>query len=356
MKPLTSRERFQRMFEHREADRVPILDSPWSATIERWRREGLPPNMSYVEYFDLDRVAGIHVDISPRYPVRTLEETDTYTIRTTPWGVTLKNWKHIASTPEFLAFTITDRASWAKAKERMTPTSDRIPWDHLKRNYKRWREEGYWIQAGLWFGFDVTHSWTVGTERILIALVEDPEWCLDMFNHFLDVNLALLDQVWEAGYHFDSVRWPDDMGYKYNQFFSLNTYRALLKPVHKRAIDWAHAKGVKTELHSCGNINPFVPELVEIGLDCLNPLEVKAGMDPVALKRQYGDRLVLHGGINAVLWDKPDAIQEEMRRVVPILKEKGGYIFASDHSIPSSVSLEDFRRIIALAKELGSYE
>lgn len=353
---MTSHERFKRMFEHREADRVPIIDSPWGATIERWQAEGMPEGVSFVDYFDLDHVAGFGVDNSPRYEAKVIEETDEYRITTTQWGVTVRNWTHAASTPEFLDFTIVDRDSWQAAKERMTPTDDRIPWEHLKKHYSNWRENGRWIECGLWFGFDVTHSWTVGTERLLMAMIEDPEWCADMFNHFLDVQLTLLDRVWEAGYTFDSVRWPDDMGYKYNQFFSLNTYRELLKPVHKRAIDWAHAKGAKAALHSCGDINPFVPELVEIGLDALNPLEVKAGMDPVALKKQYGDRLLLHGGINAVLWDDFDALEAEMRRVMAILKENGGYIFSSDHSVPSSVSLENFRRITDLAKELGSYK
>ena len=78
-------------------------------------------------------------------------------------------------------------------------------------------------------------------------------------------------------------------------------------------------------------------------------------MDPVALKQRYGDDLVFHGGINAVLWDDLEAITDEMRRVVPAMKESGGYIFSSDHSVPSSVSLENFRAIIDLAKELGSY-
>jgi uroporphyrinogen decarboxylase len=78
-------------------------------------------------------------------------------------------------------------------------------------------------------------------------------------------------------------------------------------------------------------------------------------MDPVRLKRTYGKDLVLHGGINAVLWDDPQAIQEEIERVLPVLKESGGYIFSSDHSVPSTVSLEDFRQIVALAKKLGSY-
>jgi len=315
----------------------------------------MPEGVSYVDYFDLDRIAHIGVDNTPRYEEKTIEETEEYIVSTTQWGTTLKNWKYDDSTPEFINFTITDPDSWAEAKKRMTPARDRVDWAHLGKNYKKWREEGYWIEAGLWFGFDVTHSWTVGTERFLIALVEEPEWCVDMFNHFLDVDLALFDMVWNEGYEFDCVKWPDDMGYKHNQFFSVKTYRELLKPVHKRAIDWAHAKGIKTHLHSCGDVNPFIPELVEIGLDALNPLEVKAGMNPIGIKEKYGKSLVLHGGINAVLWDDAEAIESEISRLMPVMKESGGYIFSSDHSIPNSVSLEDFKHIIGLAKKLGSY-
>jgi uroporphyrinogen decarboxylase len=273
---LTSRERFARMYAHQEADRVPIIDGPWGATVERWHREGMPETTSFVEYFGLDRVVHIGVDNSPRFPARVVEETEQYRIHTTSWGATLKDWKHAASTPQFLDFAIVDRPTWAAAKERIRPESDRVPWQYLQDHYRTWREQGYWIQAGLWFGFDVTHSWMVGTERVLCALIEDPEWCRDLFAHQLETDLALLDLVWEAGYEFDCVSWPDDMGYKHNQFFSLSVYRDLVKPFHRRAIEWAHAKGVKAHLHSCGNINPFVPELVEIGLDALNPLEVRA--------------------------------------------------------------------------------
>lgn len=355
MKKLTSKERFTRMYEHRDADRVPVIDIPWASTIERWHQEGMPEETHFVDYFDLDRVAGIHVDTSPRYPYQVIEETADHKIYTTGWGATLKNWKHAASTPEFKGFTIVDRQSWQAAKARMTPSRDRIDWAHLKESYPRWQADGYWIQAGLWFGFDVTHSWIVGTERLLFALVEDPEWCCDMFSHELETNLALLDMVWDAGYRFDCISWPDDMGYKGTQFFSLDMYRALVKPYHQRAIEWAHAKGIKAHLHSCGDVNPFVPELIGIGLDALNPLEVKAGMNPVHLKATYGNKLVLHGGINAVLWNHPDQIRAEMERVVPAMKRNGGYIFSSDHSVPSTVSLEDFRQIVALAKQLGSY-
>ncbi|MFP4058015.1 MAG: uroporphyrinogen decarboxylase family protein [Candidatus Brocadiia bacterium] len=355
MAELTSRQRFARMFQHQEADRVPIIDSPWGATIERWRREGMPEDASFVDYFGLDKTAGIGVDNSPRYERRTIEETDEYRIYTTQWGATQRDFKHAASTPEFIDYTVTDADAWRQAKKRMAPSPDRVDWKRLARDYPRWREEGYWVSAGLWFGFDVTHSRMVGTERLLMALVTDPEWIVDLWRHMLDLDIALLDMAWERGYRFDAVVWPDDMGYKHNQFFSLDMYRELLKPLHQRAIEWAHAKGAVAELHSCGDVNPFVPELLDIGLDGLNPLEVKAGMDPVPLKEAYGDDLLLHGGINAVLWDDFDAITAEMQRVVPVLKRGGGYIFSSDHSVPSSVSLENFRRIVELAKQLGAY-
>ena len=147
---LTSHERFKRMYAHRQADRVPIADHPWTGTIKRWRKEGMPGDVSYTDYFDLDKTAGIGVDITPRYDEKTIFENDEYTIYTTKWGVTQKSFKQDDSTPEFLDFMIVDPDSWKSAKERMTPASDRIPWKYLKDNYRRWREEGYWLEAGFW--------------------------------------------------------------------------------------------------------------------------------------------------------------------------------------------------------------
>lgn len=356
MNEMTTRERMKRMYEHREADRVPISDSPWGSTLERWRREGLPSGGDWAAHFGLDRFAGIGADNSPRFPATVIEETDRYTIHTTGWGATLKSWKHTGGVPEFLDFRVKDRDTWKEAKERMQPTRDRVNWTHLEENYRQWHEDGRWIAAGFWFGFDVTHSWFVGTERVLVALVEDPEWLADIFNRELDVQLALFDQVWEAGYRFDEMNWPDDMGYKGHQFFSPKMYREIVKPVHRRAAEWAHAKGVYVKLHSCGDVRPLIPDLIDLGIDMLNPLEVKAGMDPVPLKRLYGDRLAFHGGINAVNFGDPEVLHAEMKRVIPVMKQNGGYFISSDHSVPETVSLADFTEFVRLGKELGSYQ
>lgn len=356
MAEMTSRERFRRMFAHQDADRVPILGGPWATTLTRWRQECLPENADFVDYFGIDRQVGVGGDISPRFPARKVEETEDYVVWYDAWGTTSKNWKHASSTPQWLGRTIVDRPSWEQAKARMTIGRDRVNWDSLRANYKTWREKGWWIHGGLWFGFDVTHARVVGTETLLTWMADDPDLVREIFETELDRSLQVLQMIWDEGYTFDAVFWCDDMGYRNGTFFSLPMYRELLKPVQQRAIDWAHAKGIVAHLHSCGNINQFVPDLVDMGLDALNPLEVKAGMDPLRLKQSYGARLTLHGGINAMLWDDIDRIEAEIRRLLPSLKQGGGYIFQEDHSIPDSVSLENYRRIVRLAKELGSYD
>ena len=352
---MTSWERFKRMYEHKEADRVPIVDSPWSGTVRRWHREGMPAGADWRDYFDVDKVAGIGVDITPRYSEKVLEETDRYKIVTTAWGVTMKNFKEEDSTPEMLDFTVTTEEAWADAKSRMTLDDDRIPWKYLKENYDKWRAEGLWIQAGFWFGFDVTHSWMMGTENALVAMLEEPELMKDMFDTYLNRCETLFAKIWDAGYHFDEISWPDDMGYKGTTFFSPAMYRELVQPFHKRAVEWAHNRGIYARLHSCGNIMTLLPDILDTGVDCLNPLEVKAGMDAKRIKAEYGQKLVLHGGINAVNWSDPEAILAEIREKVPVLKENGGYIFGSDHSIPNDVSFENMKLIIEEAKRVGSY-
>lgn len=352
---MTSKERFSRMFQHKEADRVPIFDSPWAGTIARWEREGMPKGMDWRDYFDTDKVSTISVDITPRYEEKVLEETDDYRIVTSEWGVTMKQFKEQDSTPEFLDFTVTTPEAWEKAKARMTVSKDRIDWKRLEQDYAKWQQEGHWIEGMFWFGFDVTHSWTVGTETMLIAMIEEPEWVEDMFDTYLDRSIQHFNMIWDAGYRFDSIFWYDDMGYKNTPFFSNEMYRSLLQKYHKKAVAWAHDHGIYARLHSCGDIMPLLPDIMDTGIDALNPIEIKAGMDVFKIKKDYGDRLVLHGGINAVLWDDKEAIVEAIRQAVPVLKENGGYIFASDHSIPNSVSLENMRSIINTVKEVGKY-
>ena len=353
MASMTSHERFRRTFARQETDRLLMWDFPWPGTLKRWRREGMPADISYENYFDVDQVARIEVDNSPRYPQTVVEDNAEFKTVLTSWGCKERNFKHEDSTPDFMDYTIIDADRWRAAKSRMTLVPDRVPWDHLKANYRSWRADGKWILADTWFGFNHFISYVVGTERFLMYMLEEPELCKDMIDYSLDLNLKLLDLAWDAGYTFDMLNIRDDLGYKQTQFFSTTTYREIVKPAHQRAVDWAHGKGIKIRLHSCGYIMGLLPDILELGFDAIHPLEVKAGMNPVTVKEKYGDQIVIHGGLNAMLWKDRDAIVAEMHRLVPVLKQGGGYIFASDHSIPNDVSFQTMTEIIRLAKELG---
>ena len=352
---MTTRERITRMYEHREADRVPIVDSPWRGTVARWRREGMPEGAAWEDYFGADKIASVGMDVSPRFEHKVLEENERWRIVKTNWGVTKRDFKELDATPEFMDFTFTTPEAWQGAKARMNDLEGRINWEALARDYPKWRAEGRWITWNFFFGFDVTHGNVTGIEPLLMAMLEEPEWVTDIFETELTNSIALFERVWDAGYRPDEMMWYDDMGYKGTTFFSPALYRQLVQPFHKRAVDWAHNRGIVARLHSCGDVRTLLPDILATGVDALNPLEAKAGMDALQIKQEYGGRLVLHGGVNAVLWSDKERIIAEIERLVPRLKENGGYIFASDHSIPNSVSLENFKAIIETVKRCGGY-
>ena len=128
-------------------------------------------------------------------------------------------------------------------------------------------------------------------------------------------------------------------------------------PCQKRFCDACHARGMKVLLHTCGMNMELVPLYIEAGFDVLNPLEAKAGMDVFKLKRDFGDVLTLWGGIDvrAIADPDPSVLEKEIRDKVTVAKQGGGYIFASDHSIPDNVSLQKYQWMLELARECGSF-
>ena len=355
MKQLTTHERVERMYNHKEADRVPIIDVPWISALARWQKEGMPSGADFIEFFDIDGICKFEVDNSPRFPVQIMEENERFVVKTTEWGGVVKEFRDIVSSKEFISYSVDSWDSWLKVKERMTPDPAGVPWNLLSANYKNWKNKNWWIRGRASFGFDITKSLLTGDIFSLITLMEDPELLMDMYNHELDIGLAMLDMAWNAGYTFDELAWDDDLAYKNTQFFSLDMYREIVKPVHKRAVEWAHQKGIKVHMHTCGEITPFLSEFIEIGLDGVNPLEVKAGVNPVAVKNEYGKQILLRGGFDPYDWQYLDKAENQIRSRLPQMMEGGGYIFSSDHSIPDFIDLETYKKIVALAKEVGKY-
>ncbi|MHC4984151.1 MAG: uroporphyrinogen decarboxylase family protein [Planctomycetota bacterium] len=352
---MTTHERMTRVCQHRQPDRVPITDCVWESTLARWHREGLA-EQDWARKLGWDLIVGIPLDTSPRFEHELIEETDTYKIERDFWGVTKKDFKPVSATFEHIDHAVRDPKTWQNAKCRMNPTRDRINWQVLEGHYRTWRDQGAWIKVAPWFGYDVVSTRMCGSETILYAMADDPDWVKDMCDTGCELALALLEMLWQAGYEFDELMWFDDMAYRNGLMFSKDMWKDIVRPYQKRTIDWAHAHGINAHLHSCGNMSELIPELRELGLDMLNPLEVKAGMDPAGLKKLYGRELILQGGFDIRNWSDPGRAEQDIRTLLPVMMDSGGYVFSSDHSIADDISLENYRHVVRVAKKVGRYE
>ncbi|MEA3403976.1 MAG: uroporphyrinogen decarboxylase family protein [Armatimonadota bacterium] len=352
---VTSRERVLAALSHREADRVPIDDSPWATTIRRWRREGLPEGVSPAEYFGYE-FSGVGADLSLRMPTEVVEETDEYTIAWNANGALRKNFKHSTSTPECIDFRIKTSADWYAWKEEMEVGRDRINWEGGLRAQRAAREGGLWFPYRAATGYDKTQG-VVGSERLLIAMAQEPHWPADMYMTWSDMIVETAQMMMDGGFEFDGAFLYDDMGYRNGPLFSPQMYRDICQPAHAKACEFFHGYGLKVILHSCGCVAPLVPDIIDAGFDCLQPLEVKAGMDLVELKQQYGQELAFMGGIDVRAMADPDprVIEEEIATKIEFAKRRGGYIYHSDHSVPDNVSFQRYGYVIELVHKHGQY-
>jgi uroporphyrinogen decarboxylase len=232
----------------------------------------------------------------------------------------------------------------------------RVNWEGQRQAYANARDNGLFCYASFYTGFTRTTD-MCGTDTVLIAMVEDPEWVQDMLMTRAHLCLRIAQEMMARGFDFDAVWLWDDLGFKHRSFFSQAMYRELIMPAHQLICDYFKSLGKFTILHSCGYIMELAPLIIETGFDCLHPLEVKAGNDMLALKQQYGDRLTFMGGIDVRAMADPDpaVIEQEIASKIPAMKQSGGYIYHSDHSVPDNVSYAQYCRVLELVEKHGGY-
>jgi len=352
---MTSRERIALALAHEPADRIAVHDSPWATTVARWRREGLPENVPPEDYFHYE-LAFFDSDTSLQFPSETVEETDEYTTVRNANGAMVRNWKHKTSTPEMIDFTITSRSRWEEHRHRLAWNNRRVNLEAMRERQQAADRKGKFRVYAAPMGYDKTQG-IVGSERLLMTMVDDPELASDMFAASVEILIRGASALLEGGIELDGAFLFDDMGYRNASLFSPQMYRELLKPHHASACAFFHSHRMPVILHSCGRVSGLVPDLIDAGFDCLQPLEVKSGMDLVALKRQFGQRLAFMGGIDVRAMAHPDpaVIEEEIKAKIPLARRNGGYIYHSDHSVPDNVSWDRYRRVIELVLHYGRF-
>jgi hypothetical protein len=178
--------------------------------------------------------------------------------------------------------------------------------------------------------------------------------CINRIGQFyLDCCKASIENA--AGLLDGYVIWGD-FAYKRALFFSPDYWREYFKPWVKAMVDVCHENDLDVIYHGCGNVKEVFGDFIEIGIDAYNPLEAKAGMDCVELRRQYGHRIGFCGNSNMQTWESGDkeVIRQEVLRKLNAAKG-GGYIFQSDHSVSSEVSGHTYDFIVQLVREYGQY-
>jgi uroporphyrinogen decarboxylase len=146
----------------------------------------------------------------------------------------------------------------------------------------------------------------------------------------------------------------DDVATQQNLMISARMWRRFIKPLHTRIIDVAQAWGIPVMYHCDGALYPLIPELIEMGVDVLNPVQADAaGMDPQRLKDEFGDRLSFHGGIDIIKTlprGTTDDVRAEVAERIRVLGRNGGYVLASSHHIQADTPLENVFAMYDLAE------
>jgi len=201
-----------------------------------------------------------------------------------------------------------------------------------------------------------------GVEQWLLDLAGDPDFALALLRKITDLMKAsVIRLLEEAGDYIDVVVTGDDLGSQTATLISPRMYRRMIKPFHAE-IYQEIKKRTKARIfyHSDGNIYPLLGDLIEIGIDLLNPVQVNAGDmgDTARLKREFGDRLSFCGAIDTgwvLPHGSPDDVRAEVRRRIKDLGPGGGYILASVHCIQPDVPLENVMAMLDEAKLAGHY-
>lgn len=376
MAEMTSRERFRAVMNFEKPDRLPWYELPWNEVIFRWIKEGLPiseitaqkeeydmyganPYSNSVMVLDVSKYFGFENFSPPEYTVvvdgtclprfctKTLEETSEYSIVRSIDGSKKKyNRNETFSMPMWLEWPVKSVKDWERVKARLDPNDPRRYPKEWSDDYIQFLREAQFPVAMWLCGFYAVGRSYMGTVPFVSAFYKDPELVKDMMAFQADFLIESAKKAVEAlGSTIDIVVIHEDMSYKHGPHVSPKLFREFMLPGYKRVTGFLRQNGVETIfVDTDGNIAPLIPLLLEGGVNGLWPLEVVAGMDAVALRKQYGRSLRLMGNIDkrSLARDRA-AIEREVQSKLPYLKEAGGFIPTVDHVLSPDISLENFR-------------
>jgi uroporphyrinogen decarboxylase len=348
-------ERVTRILSGKYPDRIPLFDTYWETTIERWHKEGLPEGMSAQQFFGTDEIARIGGDYTMQFPQRVLSQDID---KKTYWDSdgALRIDKHVEEgwTSQWLDFTIKNKEDWMKYRHQMEYNPSRIHKSALN-HYRHARSRGSFV---CYSGHACFHpTWMrLGMETMLMLMLDEPDFINDMFDAHAQLIIDIFDNLCKMGIEFDGAFLADDLGYRSSSLISPQLYRELVFPHHKRLCDYFMSHNLKTFLQSDGNVKGLIPHFIDAGFVGLHPLEAKASLSLEELKPLYSDQLVLIGNIDVTkLTGSREVVEEEVLSKINIVKQDCRYIYHSDHSVPNDIPFENYAYMIQLLHQYGRY-
>jgi len=356
---MTGKERMIKILNHEKVDRIGLFEHFWGDTHKEWADKGhvkIDESLDDHFGFDMSECWAFDLMADKSFERKTVaEDTDTITYLDGN-GAILRRHKFHDTTPEHVDFTVQDREGWEKIKPLLKPTRDRINFEGYRRAKKAAADANRFF---VWSGvnvFECMHP-VCGHEHMLVGMALDPDWVIDMATTYAELLVELQKMLFAEEGLPDGIWYYEDMGYKLSPFMSPDMYREIIKPAHIYTINYAKSLGLKVIMHSCGFIEPLLADMIDAGIDCLQVIEIKAGMDLLKLHSEYGDKIAFMGGIDVrALYSNDRAIIDaELESKVPFVKEGFGFVLHSDHSIPKTVDYETYQYFIKKGLELGQY-
>ncbi len=358
---MTSKERVENVLAGKPVDRLPYCDWLWPETLARWISEGhIREDENPVDHFGFDIIRGGGIDSTAdmNFVPEVLEENIESKLIRDGNGAALRIRKDGSGTPEHVDFAVKNRDDWERLIKPHLLKIDRcrIPWKTYRQERKKAQEQNLYHTIGGLAPFEQMHP-VCGHEYLLMGMVLDPDWVRDMAETYVNLTIKHFELLFHEEGLPDAAWLSEDLGFKGKPFISPAMYEELLLPPHQRLFEYLHDRGLKVIVHSCGYIEPLIPGLIKAGMDCLQPMEVKAGMDMPKIFRQYGSRISYCGNIDATILlrnDKEEIKQELRRKIPPVINECNCYILHSDHSIPPQVDYEIFNYFISAGSRIIS--
>ena len=372
---MTHRERYTKALLFQNPDKIPFEPGgPRKSTLERWHKEGLPKNANWLEY--VCETIGVklsvidHVPLTlpvfcmiPRFEEKILEHKNGHYIIQDWMGSVLEisdkyDYTYIRDAIDFVTrrwikCPVETRDDWAEMKRRYNAqdperiklhSSEEVKIINQRNSYKGISINGPFWQLREWLGF----------EGLCIAMLEDPDFVAEMIEFWQDYIQELLSRFLKQGIVLDYIQIFEDMAYKGRSMISPAMTREFILPVYKKWIRLCAENGIKIfDLDSDGYVGELIPLWIEGGINVCDPIEVAAYNDIIQYSRLYGEKMAYKGGVDKrAIAAGGMTIENELKRLAPLMSGKGGFIPSCDHGVPNDISLENY---VYYAKLLAKY-